>query len=155
MTLGISTNTRLVGMAIIDRGELITYGVRLHKSPWTPAKASQIITTLEPCVRQYSINRVVLSIPPKHRQTSEFLYLTQQLQSFFLSNNVEVLLQSTQELQAFLKEKSRKTKKKIMRAIAERFPELKLFYDREIRNKHRYYFKLFEAVGMSILFAED
>lgn len=154
MTLGISTNTRLVGMAIINNGELVTYGVRLHKSPWMPAKASQIITTLEPCVRQYSINRVILSIPPKHRQTNEFRYLTEQLQHFFLSHNVEVLLESTQSLQAFLKEKSRKTKKKIMRAIAERFPELKMYYEREMRNKHRYYFKLFEAVGIAILFEQ-
>ncbi len=153
MTLGISTNTRLVGVAIIDNGELLDYFVRLHKSSWSPSKATQIITSLEPCVRQYCIKQVILSMPPAHCQTREFNELISRIKEFFAGKDIPVISESSQMLQIFCNEHGRKTKKKIMRAIAEKFPELKMFYDREMRNKNKYYIKLFEAVGMAALYS--
>src|SRR4051812_7323295 len=150
--LGISTNTRLVGMAIVCNGELETYGLRLFKSPWSPEKATQIIASfLEPCVRQYSIKAVILSIPPAHCQTNEFKALKARITAFFAEKHIPIINESSQMLQVFCNEHGRKTKKKIMRAIAEKFPELKMFYEREMRNKNKYYIKLFEAVGMAVL----
>jgi hypothetical protein len=152
-TLGLSTNTRLVGMAIIDNGELLDYFVRLHTSSWSPSKATQIITRLEPCVRQYSIKAVILSIPPAHCQTTEFKALTECIKAFFAQKNIRVISESSQILEVFCKERGRKTKKKIMRAIAEKFPELYVLYEREMRNRNKYYIKLFEAVGMATLYS--
>src|SRR5579864_7447840 len=43
--LSLSTNTRLVGMAIISGGELEEHKTRLFTSPWSPAKATQIIVS--------------------------------------------------------------------------------------------------------------
>ena len=47
VTLGISTNTRLLGLAIINRGVLLDYSIHLHKSPWSPSKANLIVTKLD------------------------------------------------------------------------------------------------------------
>ena len=153
MTLGISTNTRLVGMAIINNGELAEYGVRLHKSSWSPSKATEIITSLEPCVRQYSIKQVVLSIPPKHYQTDEFKQLTLDITEYFVRNGIAVVSEQSNVLQVFCTESGRKTKKKVMRGLVAKFPELRMFYEREMRNKNKYYVKLFEAVGMTTLYS--
>lgn len=151
-TLGLSTNTRLVGRAIIINGELAEYGVRLHKASWSPSKASEIITSLEPCVRQYSINKVILSMPPAYCQTNEFLYLIERLKQFFEEQHIPVMSEPSKALHVFINEQSRKTKKKVMRALAERFPELRGEYEKEMRNKNKYYIKLFEAVGMAALY---
>ena len=150
-TLGISTNTRLLGLAIITDGELQEYKVLLHKSSWTPWKVSQIILSLEACAQQYSINRVILSMPPTHCQTKEFTYLVAQIRDHFRRKHLLFERQSVQALHAFCSEQQRKTKKNIMRAIAERFPELRTFYEKELRNKNKYYVKLFEAVGIAAL----
>jgi len=150
-TLGISTNTRLVGTAIITNGELATYGIRLHKSPWSLSKATGIITSLEPCVRQYSITRVILSIPPSHYQTNEFKALTDGIKAFFEAKNIDVVCEPSHMLQVYCSDHGRKTKKKIMRCLCEKFPELRICYEREMRNKNKYYIKLFEAVGMAAL----
>ena len=152
MTLGISTNTRLVGMAIINNGELAEYGVRLHKSSWSPSKATEIITSLEPCVRQYSIRQAVLSMPPTYCHTAEFKDLTAGIIAFFEANNIPVITEPSRALHMFCKEGGRNTKKKVMRALAEKFPELRMFYEKELRNKNKYYVKLFEAVGMAAVY---
>ena len=152
--MGISTNTRLIGIAIIINGELQEYKVRLHKSPWSPEKATEIITALEPCVRQYCIKRVVLSIPPAHCRTDEFLYLIDRLKQFFKQEQIEVISEASTALHVFIKEHTRKTKKKVMRALVERFPELNWYYLKEMRNKNKYYIKLFEAVGMAALYEQ-
>lgn len=149
--LGISTNTRLVGTAIIKSGALEDYKVKLYTAPWTPLKASEIITGLEPCVRKYSIKKVILSMPPTPYQTKEFKQLTAHIKAFFELKNVEVITESVQLLQAFCSEHGRKTKKKIMQGLVKRFPELQVPYERELRNRNKYYVKVFEAVGMALL----
>lgn len=80
-----------------------------------------------------------------------FRDLTTRIKAFFLAKNIEVKEQSVFALQAFCTDHGRKTKKKIMRCLAERFPELGMYYEREKRNKNKYYRKLFEAVGMAVL----
>jgi len=150
-TMGISTNTRLLGLAIIINGELEVYKVQLHKSSWSLSKANQLITSLEACVRQYSIKQVILSIPPAHCQTKEFLCLIERFKQFFQQKNIPVIGESSSVLHYFIGEHKRKTKKKLMRALVERFPELRVEYEKEMRNKNKYYIKLFEAVGMAAL----
>lgn len=150
-TMGISTNTRLLGMAIITEEGLAVHKVYLHKSPWSPSKANLIISSLEPCVRQYSITSVVLSIPPSHHQTRAFCELHTLLREYFLERNIVFSEISVEELYTFCSDKQRKTKAGVLQALNQRYPELSTFYQKEMRNKAKYYTKLFEAVGMATL----
>ena len=88
--LGISTNTRLLGLAIIDQGKLEAYNVYLHKSAWSARKAKTIVESLEPCVRQYCITSVVLSIPYAHHQTKEFRVLISLIKTYFETHQIAV-----------------------------------------------------------------
>ena len=151
MTLGISTNTRLLGMAIIAPEGLAVYKVFLHKSSWSPVKANLIISSLEPCVRQYSIKRVVLSIPPLHHQTEAFLALIDCLRKYFEGKGIVVVEVSVASVYALCPPGGRRTKKEVMEALTSRYPELYRFYKKEITNKRRYYIKLFEAVGVAVV----
>jgi hypothetical protein len=150
-TLGISTNTRLLGLAIITEEGLGLHKVYFHKSPWSPSKANLIISSLEPCVRQYSIKRVVLSIPPLHHQTSAFLYLLHALKVYFGTLGITTNEKCVSELYSLCLESGVRTKKEIMKAVTGHFPEMTTFYEREIRSKNRYYIKLFEAIGVALL----
>lgn len=150
-TMGISTNTRLLGMAIITEEGLEVHKVYLHKSPWSPSKANLIISSLEPCVRQYSITSVILSIPPRHHQTRAFCELLALLREYFLERNILFNEKPIAALYAFCRGKQRRTKVKVLQALIKRYPELTRFYQKELRNKAKYYTKLFEAVGMATL----
>lgn len=150
-TMGISTNTRLLGLAIITEEGLAVHKVYLHKSPWSPSKANLIISSLEPCVRQYCIRSVVLSIPPRHHQTKAFCELLTLLREYFLERNIVFSEKPVADLYAFCRGRQRKTKAGVLQALNKRYPELTPFYHKELRNKAKYYTKLFEAVGMATL----
>ncbi len=154
VVMGISTNTRLLGLAIIERNGLVEYSVRLHKSSWSPSKANLITASLEPCVRQYSIKRVILSIPPTHHQTKAFTNLQTCLEQYFTEHHIPVVTESTDSIYRVCASGTLRTKKEVMRTLSLQFPELHSFYQKELRNKNRYYVKLFEAVGIAVLHSE-
>lgn len=65
---------------------------------------------------------------------------------------IDVVSEQSNVLQVFCTESGRKTKKKILRGLVAKFPELRIFYEREMHNKNNYYVKLLEAVGMAGLY---
>lgn len=156
VTLGISTNTRLLGLAIIKQGRLEDYKIHLHKSPWSPAKATDMITTsLEPCVRQYCIKRVILSIPYAHHQTEAFQFLVSCIREFFEQKNIPFSTQASQAFHSLYPPEEKKTKKTFMQAVTLIYPQLSLCYHKEMRNKKRYYIKVFEAVAVASLLERE
>lgn len=150
-TLGISTNTRLLGMAIITQGKLVAYSIRLHKSPWSARKANMIVTGLEPCVRRYCIKKVVLSIPHAYYHTKASKVLRDRICRYFEANGIPVETASPDALATLCRPGEKKTKKALMKALVEQFPELNYYYHKELRNKNKYYTKLFEAVAAATL----
>ena len=149
--LGISTNTRLLGLAIINREGLVDYSIHLHKSSWSPTKANMIVTSLEPCVRRYCIKKVILSIPHEYHQTKEFKTLIVHIRKYFEAKNIPVHTETPQALHCLCLPGQKKTKKALMKSLTELFPELRYCYHKELRNKNKYYIKLFEAVAVAVL----
>jgi hypothetical protein len=155
VTLGISTNTRLLGLAIITQNSLVDYSIHLHKQSWNAAKAKMIISSLEPCVRRYSIKRVVLSIPYAHHQTEAFRHLIYAIREYFEAKEIPVYAETPEAFDSLYPPGQKKTKKALMHALTLRYPQLTLCYQKELRNKKKYYSKLFEAVAVASLYQES
>lgn len=153
--LGISTNTRLVSVAILSNNSLIEHFTHLHKSSWSPGKRDEIIQSFEPCVRQYCIKSVALSIPHVHHQTPAHCLLVEALQTFFALHDIPVYTKTPQAFEALCPEGSPKGKKEFMKAMVQRFPALTRCYQKELRNKTKYYFKVFEAVAAAVLVTQE
>ena len=149
--LGISTNTRLLGLAIINQEGLVDYSIHLNKSSWSPTKANMIVTSLEPCVRKYCIKKAVLSIPPKHHQTKEFRELALKIEAYLSSLKIPVSIVTRDQLLNLCSVGHKKTKKALMQSLVLEFPQLTYCYQKEMRNKNKYYVKLFEAVGVAVI----
>ncbi len=155
VTLGISTNTRLLGLAVINKGVLAEYSIHLHKSSWSPSKANLILSKLEPCVRQYCIKSVVLSIPYAHHQTEAFRQLIYRIREYFEHKHIPVYAETPEAFHSLYPPEQKKTKKERMKFLTLQFPQLTYCYNKEVRNKNRYYFKLFEAVAAAVLYQEE
>ena len=151
VTLGISTNTRLLGLAIIKQGTLVDYSIRLHKSSWSPSKVTEIITSLEPCVRQYCIKSVCLSIPQVYHQTEGFKVLICRIREYFEKLQIPVYSHPLSALYALCPPGQKKTKKSLMEALVISYPQLTYCHQKELRNKTKYYYKLFEAVAVAMV----
>lgn len=149
--LGISTNTRLLGLAIISEGQLVAYAIHLHKAPWSARKADTIITSLEPCVRRYCITSVVLSTPHAYYHTPAIKTLYRRIATFFKAHNLPLYTKASATLTELCTTEQAKTKKEVMNVLSHTFPELSYYYRKELRNRNKYYEKLFEAVGIALL----
>jgi hypothetical protein len=149
--LGISTNTRLLGLAIINQNGLVEYSIRLHKMSWSPSKANMIITSLEPCVRQYSIKKAVLSIPHANHQTDAFKHLISCIREYFKKKGISVYSIPAKALYTLCSSEQKRTKKALMKSLTLQYPQLTYCYQKEMCNKSKYYVKLFEAVAVAAL----
>ena len=150
-TLGISTNTRLLGLAIIHKDSLIDYSIHLHKSPWSPAKVTEIITSLEACARRYCIKNVVLSIPYAYHQTKAWKFLNASITKFFKTKGIPVRQETPETLYSFCSSEQKKTKKAMMHSLTLKYPELNYCYYKELRNRGKYYIKVFEAIAVATI----
>ena len=149
--LGLSVNTRMLGLAVIAGNILLDYHIQLRKAPWTPNKREQILTSLQPWCASYNIKCVALSIPYENKTSSQTKILLETIKRYFNKRKINVCSYPPQTLHSFCEENEKKTKKIMMRKLAEKYPELTYHYQKEMKNKNKYYVKLFEAVGVATI----
>lgn len=150
--LGLSVNTRMLGLAIISGSRLEDYHIQLRKDPWTPRKRESILTSLQTWCESYSITNIALLIPYEKQTSSQTKELLETLTRHFIEKKIRFSSYPPQTLYEFYKEA--KTKKEIMKTLAGQYPELSFHYRKEMSNKNKYYVKLFEAVGVATIHSE-
>lgn len=150
--LGLSVNTRMLGLAVIKGNLLLDYHIKLRKEPWTPRKRELIVTSLQPWCESYTITNVALSIPYEKQTSSQTKDLLESLKRYFIEQKIHLSTYPAKALYALCKEA--KAKKEIMRTLAGQYPELSFHYRKEMTNKNKYYVKLFEAVGVATIHSQ-
>lgn len=150
--LGVSFSTRMLGLAVVQSDTLIDYSVKLFKESWSPVKMDHILSSLTSAIDNYNITDMVLSIPPIHYREEPFHELWVEIACLGHTKSLNVKMYRQGELQAFCGDDERMTRKSLMEAIIRWYPELQSFYKREVRNKNKYYHKMFEAIGAATLF---
>ncbi len=66
--------------------------------------------------------------------------------------NIEVITYTPKDLHLSIPESKRKTPKAFIMKLIILFPELVPYYEKELRNKNKYYYKMFEAIGVATLY---
>ena len=150
--LGLSINTRMQGLAVISGDYLIDYHIQLRKEAWTTHKRESILTSLQPWFERYSIKSIALSIPYEKQTSSQTKELLEALKQYFSRKKIHLSSYPIKAIYSFYEEA--KAKKEIMKSLAMKYPELLFHYHKEMRNKNKYYVKLFEAVGVATIHIE-
>lgn len=151
--LGLSFNTRNQGLAVVKSNLLVDYSSKLHKEKWTPQKREMILTSLGSCINNYNIDKMALSIPHPHYQTKEFRELMTAIIALAEVHHVEVTTYTHKDLLLFVPNSQKKTRKAFMNQLVLLFPELEPYFLKELRNKNKYYYKMFEAIGVATLYS--
>lgn len=154
MILGISLNTRIVGMAILENTTLVEYQVKLFKEGWSAEKLERIIACIHRFANEYAVKNLACLTPFAHHQTPEIKQVIDQLKCSCKQKRFPIRFYTPQEI-CSLCEASRAKKRALMQALCLLYPELTLAEKRERRNRKRYYIKLFEAVGVATLLATE
>lgn len=149
--LGLSLNTRNLGLAVVRLNQLVDYSSKLHKEKWSPQKREMILSSLVTCIERFNIQKIALSIPYGRHQTEEFNELKIAVLALASMRNIIVVTYSPIDLFLFIPEGKRKTKEAYMKHLVFLYPELIPWYEKEKVNRIKYYYKMFEAIGAATL----
>ena len=131
--------------------ELFDFQTRLFKDPWSTMKAMKMVVQFRTYLKSYNVTHVALAIPHLHYQNKETKELIVHIKTCCRLKRIPVSLYAPDAFTS-LHSNARAKKKAMMRQLAEMYPELLPLYKKELKNKRRYFFKLFEAVAaVSIL----
>lgn len=150
MILGISANSRIVGMAILDGQVLLDYKIRLFKERWSTGKVQKIINSINAYCIDYPVKTIAHIIPHRYHRTPEIKELIEAIKAYCRANNLTLKTYSADKLFSFVGQQKAK-KRALMQELSYQYPELSFVRQKELKNRKRYYNKLFEAVGAAML----
>ena len=153
--LGISFCTRMVGLAVLESDLLIDYSVKLYKDKWSPAKMDTILASLTSAVEHYNIKHIVLSIAPVYANSEPYQELWAEIVSHFYRLQIPVTSYRLDDLQQIAGCEQRMSRNSLMEALTGMYSELGFYAKIERRNKNKYYYKMFEAVGAATLYLKQ
>lgn len=150
MTLGLSLNSRLVGLAVLQDETLVEYRVKQFKEHWNPEKLTRMLTAIADYINEFNVSDVAVLLPLRHYTNSETKTLLLKLPALCKGQHVAFFTYTTKNFTVF-SQQGRAKKKALMQALSFLYPELSLARKRELTNKKQYYSKLFEAVAVATL----
>jgi len=148
--LGLSFSTRMHGLAVFKSNHLVDYSIKLHKAMWSPEKRDLIIASLASCIVHYAITDIVVSIPDLHHQIPEVNEIISAVDTLALEYGAKMFHYNAKELYRHFGNPVKRTRDNLMKRLVLLIPELERYYQKEVRNKNKYYIKLFEAVAAAV-----
>lgn len=148
--LGLSANTRIVSLAVIQGMSLEHYQTSLYKGIFNEAKKERILSRLAKLIAIHRIKEVAICQPYERHSTQNIKSLLETITLYLESQKIAVCSYPPQTFYHFYEEgKSKKAKKVMMEEVSNLYPELQRLFQRELRSKNKYYVRLFEAVGLA------
>jgi hypothetical protein len=152
--LGISFCTRMIGLVVVESNTLIHHSMKVYKGRWGPQKLETILASLTSAVRDYNIDRIVLSIAPAYTNKKPFTELWTEIVYRFRNYPMPVYNLPFAELQKIVHSDTRHSREALMNTVVKQFPELTCYARVERRIKNKYYYKLFEAAGACLAYSK-
>lgn len=155
IVLGLSANTRTFAFAIVRGKALEHYHTSLFKGTWNDEKKDLILARLKSLLATGIITDVALALPYESHTTNQIESLLESFTTYLKDQNIAVCAYTSQAFHILCEEGQPKTKKVMMQTISELYPALGRLYQREMRNKNKYYVRLFEAVALAHIHTEN
>jgi RNase H-fold protein (predicted Holliday junction resolvase) len=146
--LGISPGTRVIGFAVMRRGELIEWRVKTFKEIWSSDKQSSILAVVARFCKNYGVQKIAIKKIDIKRSSPQLDKLLESISNLGQQMGIKVVQYSLTDLHYNSDVNSIQTKKALSEKIAQKHPEIRLEYVRERKNRTEYYTKMFEAIGV-------
>ena len=146
--LGLSLNSRIVSFAVMEGKTLIGYHTSLFKGSYNDTKRDHILKRLQRLLASYTISEIALVYPYEIHATKNITHLLESVETYFKIQNIPVCIYYPETFH-LVHEEERKTKKAVMESLCEWYPDLEKLYRKELRNKSKYYARMFEAVALA------
>jgi len=150
--IGINPGTRYLGIAIFQDSELLDWRIKVLKGKWSKEKMKKAIEIISNFIERYEPN--VLAIKKLHasRRTENLLRLVNKIKDFGRRKGLKVCQYSIKEIEKSLIEAGKLKKRNLFEALVKRYPALQNDLTKEQSHKNPYYFRMFEAVALGVMF---
>jgi uncharacterized membrane protein len=145
--LALSMNTRMTGLALFINGNLIDYSLKFYKDTFSQKKLDILKASLQSSIHNITVKHIVLSMPPTFYQTKEFLLLVEVIERFANEHFIAFTKYTTKDIYFAFASRVNPSRKSLMHRMVLFYRELEEYEFKELRNKNKYYIKLFEAVA--------
>jgi hypothetical protein len=152
--IGISCNSRVIGLAVIENGALVTFQVKVFLEHWSDEKQRRIIQYLSQHLPSDPSQKLAIAVPPEQYASARVKALIGNIKRYCQQRGTPVT-DYHQEAIHSLGSSTKAKKKVLMHKLVQRYPDLNYFYERELRNSQPYYVKLFEAVAAAMLLSRE
>ena len=147
--LGISPGTRVIGLAVIIKGELVEWRVKSFKDTWSTDKKSVILTVIERLIAHYDVSELALKKVDPLKSSRELDLLIRSIEKMTEKKRIRLTQFSLSQLEFDQRSGKRDGKKQLTEKLVEKHPELRKEYLRERNNRTEYYTKMFEAIAIA------
>ena len=147
--LGISPGTRIIGIAVIIKGELVEWKVKSFKEKWCREKQTAILSIIEKLIEHYDVKVLSLKKIDPLKSSKQLDSLVVAIEKLGKNKGIEVKGYSLADLDYGNRSGKRDGKVKLTEKIVEKYPELKKEYFKERNNRRDYYTKMFEAIAIA------
>ena len=153
VVLGISIGTRSTGVAVLSKEGLVEARTLSFKKSWSEQKAEHIVFKYKRYVLMHSVTVASIKLPPKTHRTSAILSILKKLVGMLEYHGCMVEYKTNKEVKQAIPRIRNATD--LMAYTATRYPELLPNIERELVNRNKYHYRMFEAVLVAHLSKEQ
>jgi len=149
--LGVSPGTRIMGLGVIQNGELVEWQVKTFKGPWSKDKLSFIIGSIQDLCDHFRVSDMALKVVSPLRSSKNLLLLNKGIIEIAEKSKIPLSRFNGEDLK--LKEglQEKHSMNDLMEFVMEKYPVLNREYIRERNNLNPYYLKMFEAIAAALI----
>lgn len=152
--LAIDPGTRIMGVAFLDKGQLIYHGVKLIKKGSSPNDnlqyARRIILRL---IKDFKPNLVVVenAFFTHNRKAYLLNVLIDEIKAIARRKRISVVSFSPSTIKKFITGNGWASKEQVAKAIVLTYPELKVYLTQDRAWKERFHQNMFDAVALAMM----
>lgn len=155
--LAVDPGSRELGVAVVNGGELLFYGVKTISNHRNPQRILEAVSHhMRRLVNKYRPAHLAIEKTRASQQNFALLAtIADQFKAIATEANLLISEYTSANVRKRLCQSGRATRRETARVLAERFPELGRYYLRATKWERDYYGNLFDAVAIGVICEED
>ena len=133
----------------MERTSIFDCQMRAFYAAWSSEKRRAIGAAIERYVVHYSITHIAIKIPTFSVKAPAVLEVLKDIKALCKAEHIPFSTHSLADVKKNWCGTHRVAKRALMQRILKTYPELQREYDKEKKNKVKYYEKIFEAVAVA------
>ena len=147
--LGINPGTQYIGIAVLQDGEPMNWGIKSIKGKWSEDKVKKILLITSSFLERYAPDAIAIKKLHPSRSSPGLNRMVVEIKEQARESGMRIYEYSIIELlDFFLHDEERANKKKLIGVIVSEHPALFPELRRECSHKNPYYIRMFEAVAI-------